>query len=254
MLDGILVAHPQDAGLIRNRALALVRTGQAAAALPLYEDLLAQDPAPDLSRDYAQALLSAGRAGEAVTILTAVTAAAADDLKSWFLLGEAARAGGDTDGAERAYRQCLALDPADALGASAALALLAGGDGPRQLPTPYLKSLFNDYAARFDFELTGKLQYRGPAVLRALLADHSDRDSLRVIDVGCGTGLSGLPFRDLAESLIGIDLSPAMLAQAKARDLYDRLIEGEAVAALADLPPASADLIVAADVLVYLAI
>jgi predicted TPR repeat methyltransferase len=173
-------------------------------------------------------------------------------LKTWFLLGEAARAAGDAEAATRAYRQCVTLDPTDSLGASAALALLAGDGSPNQLPTPYLKNLFNDYAARFDHELTGKLQYRGPEVLRTLLGAQSDRQNLRVIDVGCGTGLSGIPFRDLAGTLTGIDLSPAMLVQAKARDLYDRLIEGEAVTALAELPPASADLIVAADVLVYL--
>ncbi|WP_395826685.1 tetratricopeptide repeat protein [Elstera sp.] len=252
LIEAARTKHSDDTGLARNHALALVRTGRAVAALPLYEALLAQAPAPDLSRDYAQALLSAGRAGEAVALLALVTQDAADNLKTWFLLGEAARAAGDAEAATRAYQQCLTLDPTDSLGASAALALLAGDGSPNQLPTPYLKNLFNDYAARFDHELTGKLQYRGPEVLRTLLGAQSDRQNLRVIDVGCGTGLSGIPFRDLAGTLTGIDLSPAMLVQAKARDLYDRLIEGEAVTALAELPPASADLIVAADVLVYL--
>ncbi len=247
-----LAAYPEDAGLIRNQALALVRTGQAVAALPLYDGLLAQAAAPDLSRDYAQAIILAGRPSEAVMVLTAVTDAAPEDLKSWFLLAEAARAAGEPERAATAYRQCLVLDPADTLGASPALALLGGEDGPSQLPTPYLKSLFNDYAARFDLELTEKLQYRGPQVLRTLLDRHSARRDLRVLDVGCGTGLSGEPFCDVAASLIGIDLSPAMLAQAEARGFYTRLIEGEAVATLADLPAGSIDLIVAADVLVYL--
>lgn len=250
-LEAARAQYPEDPSLRRNHALALVRTGQAAAALPLYASLRAT-AAPDLEREYAEALLKAGRASDAIAPLRALTDALPTDPAVWFLLGEAARASGDPATAAAAYTQALALDPADRLGAGPARALLEGGPGPDGLPLPYVKALFDEYAPRFDTELTEKLQYQGPQRLREMLDQHAPRRGLRMIDIGCGTGLSGLPFADIAADLIGIDLSPAMLAQAAARGIYRELIEGDAVTALADRPAAEADLLLAADVLVYL--
>ncbi len=243
--------HPDDPILQRNHALALVRTGQAVAALPLYESLLAA-ATTDLERDYAEALLKAGRPTEAMGRLQALTNRSPTDPALWFLLGEAARASGEPTTAAAAYGQALILDPTDRLGAGPAQALLDGGPGPDGLPLPYVKALFDEYAPRFDSDLTEKLQYQGPQRLRDLLDQHAPRRGLRIVDVGCGTGLSGLAVADLAAELIGIDLSPAMLEQAAARGIYQDLIEGEAVASLAARPPAEADLLLAADVLVYL--
>ncbi|MCC7015706.1 MAG: methyltransferase domain-containing protein [Rhodospirillales bacterium] len=52
-----------------------------------------------------------------------------------------------------------------------------------------------------------------------------------VLDAGCGTGLLGT--RIEAGRLVGIDLSPDMLAAARARGVYDELIEGDLVEAMA---------------------
>jgi predicted TPR repeat methyltransferase len=73
---------------------------------------------------------------------------------------------------------------------------------------------------------------------------------LDVLDLGCGTGLSGAVLRGLARQLTGIDLSPRMLAHARGRGLYDRLIEGDIVPVLAGLGT-NFDLVAAADVFVY---
>ena len=74
------------------------------------------------------------------------------------------------------------------------------------------------------------------------------RDKLRVLDLGCGTGLAGLLFKPCAARLTGIDLSPAMIEKARARDVYDSLIVGDIETALIG----EYDLILAADTLVYL--
>jgi len=41
----------------------------------------------------------------------------------------------------------------------------------------------------------------------------------RVLDVGCGTGLVGLPLAVITESVLGVDLSEGMVAKFKAKAL-----------------------------------
>jgi predicted TPR repeat methyltransferase len=52
---------------------------------------------------------------------------------------------------------------------------------------------------------------------------------LAILDLGCGTGLSGMGLRSRARYMAGIDLSPRMLALAKERGIYDHLEESEIV-------------------------
>lgn len=70
------------------------------------------------------------------------------------------------------------------------------------------------------------------------------------VDAGCGTGLLGPLLRGLATTLVGVDLSSAMVAKADARGIYDRLLVDDVSDALAKIGPVS--LVAAADVLVYL--
>ena len=43
------------------------------------------------------------------------------------------------------------------------------------------------------------------------------------LDLGCGTGLSGEPFKGLSRRLVGVDVSSGMLEQAKRKDIYSVL-------------------------------
>jgi predicted TPR repeat methyltransferase len=76
-----------------------------------------------------------------------------------------------------------------------------------------------------------------------------------MLDLGCGTGLAGATFRPHVDRLVGIDLSAAMIAAARKKNLYDRLDVGEMVQFLAQEAASAAryDLVVAADALVYVA-
>lgn len=114
----------------------------------------------------------------------------------------------------------------------------------------YVRTLFDQFAADYDTRMRGRLGYAAPGILRdlaGLLIDPSARFDF--LDLGCGTGLSGLAFRPVARSLVGVDLSPRMLDMARELNIYDRLIEAD-VETL-DIA-ATFDIIVAADVLVYL--
>ncbi|WP_431268756.1 class I SAM-dependent DNA methyltransferase [Dankookia sp. P2] len=101
--------------------------------------------------------------------------------------------------------------------------------------------------------MTGRLDYRTPALLAALLARAglAPRRALRVLDLGCGTGLSGAALAGFARRLEGLDLSPRMLAEARKRGLYDALHEADLLDWLPGRP-GGFELIAAADVLNYL--
>jgi predicted TPR repeat methyltransferase len=116
----------------------------------------------------------------------------------------------------------------------------------------YVRHLFDQFATDYDQRMIGQLGYAAPRILRDL-ADMimPGRDELAVLDLGCGTGLTGMAFADLAYRLDGIDLSPVMIEKARARNLYDSLAVADIETALAGEGPAY-DLILAADTLVYL--
>ncbi|MDE1148130.1 MAG: methyltransferase domain-containing protein [Azospirillaceae bacterium] len=124
--------------------------------------------------------------------------------------------------------------------------------GAADLTPTYVKALFDRYADRFDADLTRKLRYQAPDLLRqALDGVLGGRTGLDILDIGCGTGLGGVVVKPLARHLAGVDLSPRMVEHARARGLYDRLWDADLMGALAEAD-AAWDLVLAADVLVYL--
>jgi predicted TPR repeat methyltransferase len=71
------------------------------------------------------------------------------------------------------------------------------------------------------------------------------------LDLGCGTGLSGLAFRALAARLTGVDLSAKMLEKARSKNVYDTLRQDDIVAFLKGTED-TFDLFIATDVFIYL--
>ena len=202
---------------------------------------------------YAKAAAEEGDFGAAAELFEQALERAPHWAAAWFALGEAREKLGDLDAAAQAFRETLVADPADAQGAMARLALIGRGDAPGALPQTYVARLFDDYAPRFDKHLTDNLGYRAPALIaEALSAVASDRRFASALDLGCGTGLMGEASRGRVDRLAGVDLSAAMIAKARDRGIYDRLVVGDAATMLGREPPGSADLIVAADALVYI--
>lgn len=176
-------------------------------------------------------------------------------------LGRVWAALSEPEKAARHWRQALELDPRDAAGAGPLLAgALEGGAG---LSPAYVRALFDRYADRFDADLTQKLRYQVPDLLRqALDALDGERrlagepglwrdGGLDILDLGCGTGLAGVALADRARTLAGVDLSPRMVERAREKRVYHRLTSGDLMLTLAQAD-AAWDLALAADVLVYL--
>src|SRR3989344_4121416 len=149
------------------------------------------------------------------------------------------------------YEKALRLDPDDAQ-ARYMLSALGATPAPSTAPPAYVTKLFDDYAGRFDRHLVQQLEYRIPAHLREAVGQVLDetRRSLEVLDLGCGTGLCGPLFRDIAARLTGVDLSAKMIEKARERGVYDELRVADITEAMR-AHPAAYDLILAADVFIY---
>jgi predicted TPR repeat methyltransferase len=173
---------------------------------------------------------------------------------AWFALGETAGKLGDREGAVAAFERALALDPQDRSGAALHLAWLGAADPAQAMSRAYVETLFDQYAPRFDGALEA-LAYRGPQlILDAVTRARPGVTFAAMLDLGCGTGLAGAAFRPRVGHLTGVDLSPCMIARARARGIYERLEVAELTAFLRDERTARRryDLGIAADVFAYL--
>ncbi|MEZ5811159.1 MAG: methyltransferase [Rhizobiaceae bacterium] len=160
---------------------------------------------------------------------------------------------GDFDAAADAYREVLALDPVDRGGAAVRLASMGRGAVPERAPEAYVETLFDQHAEVFDNVLVEQLGYAVPVQLRHQLADLGLGPFGRVLDLGCGTGLTGGELRPRAEFLVGVDVSERMVELADEREVYDELYVDEALRFLhAGEEGERWDLIVATDVMPYL--
>jgi predicted TPR repeat methyltransferase len=177
---------------------------------------------------------------------------------AWFALGAIRDRLGDRNGAVAAFAHARDADPEDYHGARLQLARLGAGETTPAMSEAYVRRLFDQYAARYDTAMTERLGYRGPALLcdaveTAMRAAGRPIRFVSMLDLGCGTGLGGAAFRPFVDRLVGADLSPAMIAQAQTKNLYERLVTSDLKAALAgEIAEAGKyDLVLAADVFVY---
>lgn len=87
----------------------------------------------------------------------------------------------------------------------------------------HTRDYYRDWAASYDAEITEN-GYQTPRRCAQALARHCDNPEASILDIGCGTGLSGLAFRSEGfVNLSGNDLSQEMLDIAKTRDIYNNL-------------------------------
>lgn len=214
------------------------------------------DMLADRRFDFARDLQVQGDLVAAEDLLVQVASLAPGFATAWFALGEVREQLGDRDGAVIAFRNAQMTDPDDRNGAALRLMRLDAAD-LAAMPPGYVRALFDQYAPNFEAAVLDDLGYRGPALLRqAILAVRAAADRPawfdHGLDLGCGTGLAALALAPYVGEMIGFDLSPRMVERARATKRYAQVEEAEVVDALRDRPTASADLILAADVVGYL--
>lgn len=87
-----------------------------------------------------------------------------------------------------------------------------------------LRENYEKWANTYDVNV-GDVWGTVPLAAADMLAEHIDDKQDIILDVGAGTGLVGVALATLGfEQLIGIDISPAMLAKAADRGVYQSLV------------------------------
>lgn len=248
----------------------LIESGRAAEAASFLNGLLEAGRGGLLMRlTLARALSAAGEVQGALTVAREAASLHPDVSVVAVALGEAMLAANLLPTSIGEFQRALRLDPhSDEARRGLALAWLEAGEADKALEAyddeeivaraqamkaaprsnaNYVRHLFDQFSTDYDARMIGQLGYSAPAILREMFDLTIARDGLSVLDLGCGTGLSGLAFRNVAARLDGIDLSPAMIEKARARGIYDGLVVGDI-----ERLEGRYDLIVAADTLVYL--
>ncbi len=225
--------------------------------MPARVFLSSGDLMADRRFEFARDLQLKGDLVAAADLLLQATELAPDFVSAWFTLGDIREQLGEQDAAIAAFRNAHAADRGDRHGASLRLMRL-GAEQVSGMPPAYVQTLFDQYAPRFETALVDDLGYRGPAILfKAVLwvraVARKPAFFRRAIDLGCGTGLAAAAFASNVDRFIGIDLSPRMIEKARLTGLYAELEVHDMLEGLRSKPETSAELILAADAMVYVA-
>ena len=175
---------------------------------------------------------------------------APDDAEAWCSMAELAHIVGQREQARIGYEKYLEAHPEDAE-VRHILTALRDEAPPARVPDECIQQLYKKFSAFYESNMVDTLGYEAPQRLEELLEGVlGDAKDLRILDLGCGTGLSGLMLKRWAAHLTGVDLSPEMVEKARARDIYDRLEVAELTAFL-ERDTGPYDLAVACDTLIY---
>lgn len=204
----------------------------------------------DRRYDFALDLAARGDFSAAADLLEQAIALSPSWPPLHFHLGECLRQANDNESARKAFKTYLVLDAADHMGAAVKLTLM-GASAPETLPAGYVQSLFDQYAPRFDTALLEGLEYKVPKQIASAVRKIKGGNFNRIIDLGCGTGLAAAEFAGHADWIEGVDLSSAMIEQAKTKNIYNALYSGD-ITAFLNAPHQPYDLALSADVFVYI--
>ena len=112
---------------------------------------------------------------------------------------------------------------------------LAGRDSDELLRRAYAVEtqqdaleLYRDWADTYDTHLEDGLNYLSPQIMGRIFAEYVPDRSLKILDIGCGTGLMGVALNNHGyDNFDGLDLSPEMIEQARLKGVYREFIKAD---------------------------
>jgi len=202
-----------------------------------------------IQRALGKCLAERGLHAEAIAHWRAVLAISPDDPLAWGWLGGCLIELGRMEEARDALQRGLELLPGEP---SLEFHLaIAKGETPRTQPKEIMQELFDKYAPRFDAELVGSLKYRVPRRVADFIKQRSPSLDVRILDLGCGTGLLGVYLGPVSGAFVGVDLSARMIERAAVHRVYTELRQADVLDELRATPAGTYDYVTANDVFIY---
>lgn len=192
-----------------------------------------------------------GRVKEAVEFYLRVVKINPDFFDAHNNLGVAFLALKNMDNAILHFREALRIQPQyEALRHT--ISILAREKNISTSPPEYVRSLFDSYADHYDKHMVDALHYQIPNLIYKCMqqADVLKNEKWDILDLGCGTGLCGEKFANVARTLVGVDISERMLEVASQKNIYNELVCSDILPFLVDKIEIY-DLVMAGDVWVY---
>jgi predicted TPR repeat methyltransferase len=211
-------------------------------------ELAPDDAAPLVALGFA--LFYAGATDEALATARAAARRKPTDSMAWFVLSKILLLVGDVDAAKEALDKARAVGLDQHLAADLDQVIEGRPTGATTLEA--LRDAYDGVASYYESHVLPGLQNHVWRQLLALL-DRQLGPTMRfsaAADLGCGPGLLGEALRPRVERLVGVDLSPAMIAEATKRHSYDELMATD-LSTFLRTTAESFDLFVASDVLHY---
>lgn len=203
---------------------ALDKAGHAEAAIEFGDAVKGQFPGQaTLDVELARIERRLGRFADAEKRLLQLPSALRNTVEVLLALAETALILHRDEEAKAWFAKAYKLNPNDPF-----LRHIMGADGVERASDDYVRGLFDSYAGHFENSLLS-LGYRVPALVLNALERHdpefaSGNPISDVLDLGCGTGLVGVVLHDrIAGRFKGVDLSPEMVAKARAKGIYTEL-------------------------------
>jgi predicted TPR repeat methyltransferase len=214
-----------------NLAIVLRARGNLAEAAASYERAILLKPDyADAHNNLGNVWKMLGERDQARACFERALLLASDRADTHYNVGVLCSEAGDREGAAGHFQRCLSLDPADPWGAGMLLAQMGLTAVPPRTSQAQLLNIYDVRSRFWDQEST----YFGHTIVAEGLRKQAGTAKLDILDIGCGTGLVGVQVRSLANRLDGVDVSPAMLKKARAKNLYDRLAQGDLVSFLSE--------------------
>jgi len=191
----------------------------------------------------------------------------------WTNLATAQNKLGEKESTVASLERAVQLDPS-LVAPKHLLASLKGDDSVTDADISYVSELFDFYADFYEDHARKKLIYTAPRILRQELREMYNASflalpeeekekynndvlgklnrSMNVLDLGCGTGLSGAWFIDYSKTLTGVDVSSKMVEKSKSKGIFKNVFQMDGEQYMSTVcEEGFHDLIIAADVFGY---